>query len=238
MSESPRLYAGTSGFSYKEWKGPFYPEKLKNDEMLAFYGSQLPTVEINNTFYRMPKVEVLDKWAASVPDDFRFVLKASRRITHQQRLVDSEDSVNYLVETASTLGAKLGPMLFQLPPFLKKNVEVLKAFLDILPPGLKAAFEFRNDTWWDDEVYAALREGGASLCLADTGEERDPPMVATADWGYLRLRRPDYDRDQLKHWVGQIEELGWKEAFVFFKHEDDGAGPRMARQFLEVGAEG
>lgn len=230
-----RLRAGTSGFSYKEWKGPFYPEKLPAKEMLAYYGERLSTVEINNTFYRMPKREMLQDWADKVPEDFVFVLKASRRITHHARLKEAAyDSVEYLWEMASALGAHLGPILFQLPPNMKKDVDRLGAFMAALPEGLRAAFEFRNESWFDEEVYEALREGGHALCLADTDDDDTPKLVSTTDWGYLRLRREAYAENALLTWKGAIEAQPWKEAFVFFKHEDEGAAPRLALQFLAL----
>ncbi len=229
------LYTGTSGFSYKEWKGPFYPEKLKNDEMLAFYSTQLPSVEINNTFYRMPKTEMLEKWRDTVPEDFRFVLKASRRITHQQRLKESDDSLDYLLKTSDVLGERRGPLLFQLPPFLKIDTERLESFLKLVPEGVRAAFEFRNDTWFTSEVYQTLERYGAALVTADTDQEgQSAPLERTADWGYLRLRRPGYDDKDLAEWAAKIRDLDWQVAYVFFKHEDEGAGPRMAKQFAEL----
>jgi uncharacterized protein YecE (DUF72 family) len=229
-----RLRAGTSGFSYKEWKGPFYPEKLPAKEMLGYYAGQLSTVEINNTFYRMPKPSMLEGWAEKVPDDFVFVLKASRKITHSGRLKDVGDSVDYLWSVAGTLGRHLGPILFQLPPFLKKDVERLLGFMAILPEGLRAAFEFRHESWFDDDTYEALRQGGHALCLADTDKTDAPEIVSTTDWGYLRLRREDYSDEALHAWKIAIEAQPWDEAFVFFKHEDEGAAPRLAKRLLTL----
>ena len=229
-----KVFAGTSGFSYKEWKGNFYPEKIKNDEMLGYYARQLPTVEVNNTFYRMPKTSVLEGWADQVPKSFRFVIKASRRITHIKRLKDASSEVDYLFETVGTLENRLGVVFFQLPPNAKKNIERLHEFLEALPPKVKVAFEFRNETWFDDDVYAALKGRKASLCQADADSDLDVPLVSTADWGYLRLRRPGYTDAELKKWVKWIGDQGWKQAYVFFKHEDEGAGPRMATRFLEL----
>ena len=229
--------AGTSGWSYKEWKGPFYPEKLAAKDMLRFYAGRFSTVEVNNTFYRMPKVEVLDGWAAEVPDGFAFVLKASQRITHFQRLKNVEDAVGYLLRTAATLGSKLGPFLVQLPPTMKKDAACLREFLALMPPR-SVALECRHASWFDDEVYAALREREAAWCIADTGEEGDPPLVATADWGYLRLRRVAYEERDLREWAARVQGQGWKEAFVFFKHEDAGTGPRLAASFLDEVAAG
>ncbi len=230
-----RLRAGTSGFSYKAWKGLFYPEKLPDKEMLRFYAEQLSTVEINSTFYRMPKPGMLVGWAEKVPDDFVFVLKASRRITHHARLKEeSFDSLDYLWSVATKLGDRLGPILFQLPPNLKRDVERLAAFIDALPEGLRAAFEFRNASWFDEDVYDALRTAGHALCLAETDDDSAPELVPTADWGYLRLRREDYSDDALRGWKSAITAQPWREAFVFFKHEDEGAAPRLAKRLLEL----
>jgi uncharacterized protein YecE (DUF72 family) len=230
-----RLRTGTSGFSYKEWKGPFYPADLPDKDMLAYYAERLCTVEINNTFYRMPKKAVLEGWVHKVPEDFVFVLKASRKITHHARLkAEAYDSVAYLWEVASGLGAHLGPILFQLPPNLSKNVERLLSFMGELPQGMRAAFEFRHESWFDGEVYDVLRDGGHVLCLADTEEGETPGLVSTADWGYLRLRREDYDDQSLRMWRTEVEAQGWKEAFVFFKHEDEGAAPRLAQRFSSL----
>jgi uncharacterized protein YecE (DUF72 family) len=237
-----QLHVGTSGYSYKEWKGPFYPEKLRPADMLRFYAERLPAVEINNTFYRLPKASVLESWASQVPAGFRFAIKASRRITHFKRLKEAGDETDYLLRTTATLGERLGVVLFQLPPKLAKDLERLERFLAILPQGTRAAFEFRHDSWLDEEVYAALRRRNCALCLADTeeatvdGDERAAggPLLSTADWGYLRLRRPDYTREALAGWAERIRGSGWRDAFVFFKHEDAGAGPRMAADFLDV----
>lgn len=229
-----RLRAGSSGFSYKEWKGPFYPDKLPAKDMLGYYAERLSTVEINSTFYRMPKESVLEGWATKVPDDFVFVLKASRRITHQGRLKEVDDSVAYLWKVAQALGPHLGPILFQLPPFLKKDVARLEAFMDALPEGMRGAFEFRHESWFADDVYEALRGGGHALCLADKDDADSPALMSTTDWGYLRLRREDYSDDALAIWKSSIEAQPWNEAFVFFKHEDDGAAPRLAHRLLTL----
>jgi uncharacterized protein YecE (DUF72 family) len=228
-----RVLAGTSGYSYKEWKGSFYPEKLATDQMLRFYGEQFDTVEINNTFYRMPSEKVLVQWAEQVPEGFRFVLKASRRITHQHRLKDAGEPLGYLLRNASVLGDKLGPTLFQLPPNLKQDLARLQDFLALLPNRWPAVFEFRNASWFDDQVYEALRERGVALCVADT-EDGETPFVSTASRGYLRLRREAYSDRDLAAWAERIAGQPWEEVFVFFKHEDAGAGPALARQFLEV----
>jgi uncharacterized protein YecE (DUF72 family) len=227
-----RVLAGTSGFSYKEWRGSFYPEDLPADEMLAYYSAKLPAVEINNTFYRMPKPALLEGWAAQVPADFRFILKASQRITHRKRLKEAGDEVAYFFQTAATLGDRLGPTLVQLPPNLRKDLPRLEAFLGVLPEGARAAFEFRHDSWFEDDVYAALRAKGAALCIAED-EELATPLVATAPWGYLRLRRQDYDDAAVAAWAEKVRAQAWSEAFVFFKHEDAGSGPRLAADFLQ-----
>ena len=227
-----KCWVGTSGFSYKEWKGSFYPEDLSNDRMLAYYGERLNAVEINNTFYRMPKRSVLTGWASKVPDDFSFVLKASRKITHFKRLKDTEDELGYLVDVASELGARLGPMLFQLPPNLKIDVERLRDFVSLFPAGLRAAFEFRHDSWFADETYTALSDVGAALVVADTEADEPAEVVATAPYGYLRLRRADYEPDDVARWARVVSDQDWDDAFVFFKHEDAGAGPALAERFV------
>ena len=229
-----QLFAGTSGYSYKEWKGVFYPEKISAKDMLGDYATKLPTVEINNTFYRLPKKDVLEGWAAQVPEGFRFVLKASQRITHFKRLKDCGDVLDYMFETAAVLGDRLGVVFFQLPPNVKKDTERLEAFLEELPAGVPIAFEFRHETWFDDDVFDLLRNHKRALCLADAEGDLDVPLVSTADWGYLRLRKPDYRKPELTQWIQWIGDQGWKNAYVFFKHEGEGAGPRMAMRFLEL----
>ena len=231
-----KLYVGTSGYAYKEWKGSFYPDDLPAKRMLHYYGEQFRAVEINNTFYRMPTASVLETWAAAVPADFRFVLKAPRRITHMQQLKDAADSLAYLLDTAGTLGRRLGPLLFQLPPGLKKDLPRLREFLVLLPPQRRAAFEFRHPSWFDEAVFDLLRAHQAALCIADVEDDLKVPVVATADWGYLRLRRTDYDDADLQSWVSRVQGQPWQEAFVFFKHEDAGTGPRLAKRFLELAA--
>jgi uncharacterized protein YecE (DUF72 family) len=227
-----KLHVGTSGYSYKEWVGSFYPVKHPADQMLRFYGERFDTVEINNTFYRMPTSDMLAKWAGQVPEHFRFVLKAPKRITHERKLAGVDDSVGFLIDASTALGAKRGPFLFQLPPFFRKDAARLTDFLARLGPT-PVALEFRHDTWYDDEVYEVLRAHGAALCLADT-EEAEPPLISTARWGYLRLRRPDYGDAGLATWVERTHAQGWEEAFVFFKHEDEGKGPALAARFLEL----
>jgi uncharacterized protein YecE (DUF72 family) len=216
-----RLMAGASGYSFKEWRGTFYPEKMDPDAMLPFYSERLPSVEINNTFYRMPRTSMLEHWAGITPPAFRFAIKASRRITHMGRLkVDSvADSVDYLYKSLASLGDKRGPVLFQLPPNLKKDVERLTAFLAILPIDHRAAFEFRNDTWFADDVYEALKGAGASLCFSEREDDTPPPLVETAPWGYVRLRLEHYSDDQLAQWAQRLRETGWQDIYAYFMHE-------------------
>jgi uncharacterized protein YecE (DUF72 family) len=218
-----RIHVGTSGFAYKEWRGSFYPEKLKEKDMLGYYAERLRAVEVNNTFYRLPARETLLRWAEQVPEGFVFVLKATQRITHRQKLApESADTVALLFDTAKALGDHLGPIFFQTPPFLKKDVARLRGFLAMLPPAHPVAFEFRHETWFDDDVYQTLRDRNAALVAADKDESGDAgtPIVATADWGYLRLRRCDYDAAALDAWAARIRAQPWREAYVFFKHEE------------------
>jgi uncharacterized protein YecE (DUF72 family) len=229
-----KLYAGTSGYSYKEWKGYFYPEKMKPEEMLSFYATKLPAVEINNTFYRLPKRELIDLWSSQVPPEFRFVIKASQKITHMKRLKGAGDETNYLMDVIASLEQKLGVVFFQLPPNFKKDTERLGAFLDALPKHVPIAFEFRHPTWFDEDVYALLRAHNVALCLADTDEELEVPLVSTAGWGYMRLRRPEYPPAEMKKWREWVLGQKWDQAFVFFKHEDAGAGAKMAMEFLSL----
>lgn len=228
------LYVGTSGYSYKEWKGSFYPEDLPDKQMLHFYGERFSTVEINNTFYRMPKAPMLEAWSAEVPADFKFVLKAPQQITHIKRLKDAGDSVAYLLKVAAALKEQLGPLLFQLPPYLKKDAARLNEFLKLLPPERGVALEFRHQSWFDDEIFGLLREHRAVLCIAEAENDLEIPFVSTADWGYMRLRRPDYGDKELKEWGERVRGQNWREAFIFFKHEEEGKGPAMAKRFLEL----
>lgn len=228
------LYVGTSGYSYKEWKGTFYPEDMPDKQMLRYYGERFRSVEINNTFYRMPKASVLENWAAEVPAAFKFVLKASQRITHFQRLKDAGDSLSYLLKVAGVLKERLGPLLFQLPPHFKKDLPRLREFLALLPSEAIAAFEFRDPSWFDEEIFDLLRKHRVALCIAEAEDGVEVPFVSTTDWGYLRLRRPDYGDAELMTWVEKVREKNWQNAFIFFKHEDEGKGPAMAKRFLEL----
>src|SRR2546422_6862307 len=229
-----QLLAGTSGFSYKEWLGKSSPEKHPGDGMLRYYAGHSPTVEINNPFSRMPAETMLARWAEEVPEGFSFTLKAPRRITHELRLKECETHVAEFLRRAQALGGKLGPVLFQLPPYLKKDLTRLRDFLALLPAERPAAFEFRNESWQDGEVYEALRAKGAMLCYTDTENDLEIPFESTADWGYLRLRRPDYGDPELKTWGERVRQKDWRDAFVFFKHEEEGKGPQMAKRFLEL----
>ncbi len=229
----PRLLAGTSGWSYDAWKGPFYPEELPSRAMLGFYAARLPAVEVNNTFYRMPKPAVLETWAAQVPEGFRFALKASRRITHLKRLREVADETAYFLDVAGALGPRLGALLFQLPPNLKLDLARLDAFLALLPEGTPAAFEFRHPSWADAPVLERLRARGFAWVVADVDEAPPPSLVTTASWAYLRLRRASYDAAALEGWLSGLRAAALDRAFVFFKHEDEGAAPRLAAELLE-----
>src|SRR5882724_7286948 len=211
-ANTPWLWAGASGYSFKEWKGIFYPEDLAADAMLAWYGERLNTVEINNTFYRNPKREVLTKWAESTPEAFRFAIKATRRVTHDGRLKADAvaEPLRYLYGSLDALGAKLGAVLFQLPPNLKKDVPRLAAFLALLPQDHRAAFEFRNDSWFDDEVYEMLKGAGASLCFSEREDNAPPPLVETSPWGYVRLRLEHYSDADLAAWAERLAATRWQ----------------------------
>lgn len=222
-----RTLIGTSGYSYPAWKGAFYPPDLAAKKFLSFYASRLSTVEINNTFYRMPSAKLVQSWCDEVPEGFVFAIKAPQRITHQQRLRDAGETVAALLRAIELLADKQGPILFQLPPFLKKDVPLLADFLAAMPRRCRAAFEFRHPSWFADDTYEALRQGGAALCVAEA-EKLATPLVATADWGYLRLRREDYVEADVRAWADKIRAQPWREAFVYFKHEDAARGPQLA----------
>jgi uncharacterized protein YecE (DUF72 family) len=231
---SVKLFVGTSGYGYKEWLGKFYPEDLRPKQMLPFYASRFRTVEINNTFYRLPKETVLASWAEQVPPDFVFVLKAAQKITHMKRLKDAGPETAYLFSVAAALGASLGAILFQLPPNMRKDSERLTKFLSLLPPDKAVAFEFRHPSWFDEEIFQLLRDHDCALCCADTDETEDTTVISTASWGYLRLRRADYSRADLVHWRDRILSQPWRHAYIFFKHEDEARGPRFAADFSEI----
>src|SRR5439155_7683924 len=228
-----RVLTGTSGYAFKEWKGEFYPKDLPDGEMLRFYAGRFPAVEINNTFYRMPKEQVLLDWSSQVPDDFCFALKASQRITHHHRLKEVEDLMEYFLRVSSALGEKRGPTLFQLPPNMRKDLPRLVDFLELIPKRWRAAIEFRHASWFEDDVYEALKAKDAALCIAEQ-DDLATPLVATAGWGYLRLHRAAYDQAALGGWVERIRGQPWEDAFVFFKHEGDRSGPPVAVEFAQA----
>jgi uncharacterized protein YecE (DUF72 family) len=227
------LSTGTSGYSYKEWLGHFYPEKLPASEMLRYYADRFTTVEINNTFYRMPAESMLAQWYEQVPEQFAFTLKAPRRITHEKRLREAESHVAEFLRRADALGDKLGVLLFQLPPYLKKDLPRLQDFLSLLPHAKRVAFEFRHASWQDDEVYETLRTHAAMLCVTDT-DEGDTPFVVTSDRGYVRLRRTHYDDDELHAWAESIAAKPVTQTYVYFMHEDEALGTRFAQRLNEL----
>ena len=231
-----RLLAGASGYSFKEWKGNFYPEKIKPEDMLTFYAERLPTVEINNTFYRMPTVAVLESWASSTPEGFRFAIKASRRITHMARIKaeSAAEPLAFLYRNLASLGVKRGAVLFQLPPNLKKDLPRLIEFLSLLPDGHGAAFEFRNESWFADDVYEALKGAGAALCLSEREDNAPPPLVETAPWGYVRLRLETYSDDDLREWARRLEATSWREIYAYFMHEP--TAPSYAKTLMRFGS--
>jgi uncharacterized protein YecE (DUF72 family) len=225
------LLVGTSGWSFKEWKGSFYPKGLPDDGMLSYYAGKFPTVEINNTFYRMPKESVLLDWASKVPPAFRFAIKASQRITHHGRLKEVDSEVEYFTRVTSVLGERRGPTLFQLPPNLKKDLPRLAAFLDVLPRRWQAAFEFRHESWFGDDLYETLRARDAALVIADH-DDFQTPVVRTAAWGYARLHRQAYDDAAIAAWRDRLAALGADDLYVFFKHDETaGSGPAVAEAF-------
>jgi uncharacterized protein YecE (DUF72 family) len=233
------ILVGTSGYNYPEWKGSFYPQALPASKMLPYYAERFPTVEINATFYRMPTASAVAGWAAQVPPSFRFTLKANRRITHDKRLVDVADAVDFFVRTARGLGPQLAALLFQTPPNLKCDLARFDAFLAGVPDGVQAAFEFRHDSWLQDEVYARLRARNFALCVADT-EARTVPVVATADFAYLRLRDEGYDDEAIRRWTKTAQDLSasCRDVYVYFKHEDAGKGAAFGQRMIELLAAG
>ena len=229
------IHIGTSGYNYPEWKGSFYPSDLPAAKMLPYYAERFSTVEINYTFYRMPTAKLVTGWAAQVPADFRFTLKAPRRITHDRKLRDVADPLRAFCDAAGELGPRLGALLFQLPPTFKKDLAAFDEFLATLPPRVCGAFEFRHDSWLDEEVYARLRARNLALCVADS-ETRKTPVIATADYAYLRLRDEGYQADDIVAWADTIRELSTRcaDVFVYFKHEDEGKGPEFGRMLKEA----
>ncbi len=227
-------WIGTSGFQYAEWKGNFYPEDLPANKMLPFYAERLATTEINYTFHRIPAAKTIDNWKHLTPENFRFALKAPQKITHWSKLRDCADTLRYFYDVVSALDAKLGPVLFQLPPNFKKDTFILGDFVNGLPGGMRAAFEFRHESWFDKEVFDLLKATKTALCIADS-EKLTAPKVSTATWGYLRLRREDYSRIDIEGWVEFVRaQHGWDDVFIYFKHEEAGIGPKLAKQMMEL----
>jgi len=231
------ILVGTSGYNYPEWKGSFYPPDLPASKMLPYYASKFPTVEINYTFYRMPTPKLIAGWRAQVPPEFRFTLKAPKRITHDKRLRAAEvaESVNGFIAAASELGPQMAALLFQLPPNFKKDVGLLKEFLALLPPKTTAAFEFRNASWLEEDVFEALRARNIALCFADS-ETRETPLVQTADYAYFRLRDEGYGDADIAKWTAAAKQAGAtaKDVFVYFKHEDEGKGAAFGQQMMAL----
>jgi uncharacterized protein YecE (DUF72 family) len=228
-----KFWIGTSGFQYAEWKGNFYPEDLPAAKMLPFYAERLSTTEINYTFHRIPAPKTIDNWKQLTPKNFRFALKAPQKITHWSKLRDCADTLDYFCKVVNGLGERLGPVLFQLPPSFKKDTDVLNSFLRELP-SMRAAFEFRHDSWFNDEIFGLLKSRNIALCIADT-ENLATPKVATANYGYLRLRREDYNKIDIEHWADFARaQQGWDEVFIYFKHEEAGIGPKLATQMMDL----
>jgi uncharacterized protein YecE (DUF72 family) len=233
-------WIGTSGFQYPEWKGPFYPKDLPASKMLGFYADRFPTTEVNYSFRRIPSPKTIQNWWAGTPERFKFSLKAPQKVTHFAKLRNCGDTMRYFCQVICDLEGKLGPVLFQLPPNFKKDTGLLGAFLEDVPAGLRAAFEFRNPSWFDEEVFALLNSKNIALCIAESAD-LSTPVVATADYGYLRLRREDYSDADMERWATAIKEKEevWPDVFVYLKHEESGIGPKLALQLMGMlGAEG
>ena len=230
-----KLLAGTSGYAFKEWKGVFYPSALDDDGWLGYYATRFPTVEINNTFYRLPKENVLREWAAQVPEPFTFAIKASMRITHYARLkAECADALEFLLRNTSVLGSRMGPVLFQLPPNMTKDLQRLRGFLGLLPPNRRCAIEFRHESWFEDDVLSALHDHDVALCVAEQDDFKCP-VQTTASWGYLRLHRLDYDATSLADWAQCIARQHWSETYVYFKHDEGiGSGPPAVESFVKA----
>lgn len=229
------LYVGTSGYSYKEWKGKFYPPALAAKDMLSYYAAKLPAVELNNTFYRLPQPGMIETWKAQVPENFRFSVKASQGITHFRRLKDAGDATKRMLDIVSGLGDRLGAVIYRFPEDMEKDLKRLESFLKHLPPNPPAVFDFRHPTWFDDDVRKLLRSQNRVLCVSDTDELPAAAKIdKTADWGYVRLRRVSYSTADLRDWISRIKDQDWRNAFVFFKHEDEGTGPRLAAEFINL----
>jgi uncharacterized protein YecE (DUF72 family) len=229
-----KFWIGTSGFQYSEWKGNFYPEDLAAAKMLPFYAERFSTTEINYTFHRIPAQKTIDNWKAQTPEKFRFALKAPQKITHWSKLRDCSDTLEYFCKVITGLGERLGPVLFQLPPTFKKDADVLSSFLREFP-DMRGAFEFRHESWFEDDIFELLASRNMALCIADT-ETIDTPKKTTANYGYLRLRRGDYTDEDVKRWseFAREQDTKWSDAFIYFKHEESGIGPKLGRQMMEL----
>jgi uncharacterized protein YecE (DUF72 family) len=227
-------FVGTSGYQYPAWRGTFYPEKLATAKMLSFYAEQFRTTEINYSFHRIPNPKTIESWFQATTDSFKFGLKAPQKITHWSKLKDCADTLNYFFGVIADLGTKLGPILFQLPPTFKMDAALLADFLSPFPETIQAAFEFRHESWFDDAVFSLLRKHNAALCINESSDFA-APQIATANFGYLRLRREDYQPADIDRWakIVQAQQAQWKEAFIYFKHEESGIGPKLAKQMIE-----
>ena len=228
------IWFGTSGFSYKEWRPAFYPEGLSDKQFLQHYSTRLNSVEIDYTFYRMPSAKTIEAWKAATPENFKFTLKASQQITHRQRLKVPSEALDYFVSVVPGLESRLGMVLFQLPPFFKCDIQKLEVFLSVLPRGVTAAFEFRHDSWFVDEVYRLLRKHTAALCIHDA-DDHTTPMELTAGFTYVRLRRSEYSDTRRREWQDRIR--SWArdgiEVFAYIKHEDNPDAPLIAVEFAK-----
>jgi uncharacterized protein YecE (DUF72 family) len=229
-----RFFVGTSGYSYPMWKGRFYPAKLPRAQMLTCYAERFDAVEINNTFYRMPSEGDVKEWASQVPGSFRFAIKAPQSITHFKRLKGAEEPTRQLLQVTAALKKRRGPVLFGLPPNMKRDLPRLQAFLRLIPRSVQTAFEFRHESWFEDDVFACLQARQCALCIADAESLPRAKLMSTAGWGYVRLRRENYTKRSLAEWVKRLRSQPWKEAYVFFKHEDTGTGPKFAARFFEL----
>ncbi len=229
------IWFGTSGFSYKAWKPGFYPEGLSDKQFLQYYSTQLNSVEIDYTFYRMPSAKTIEAWKAATPENFKFTLKASQQITHRQRLKIPSDALDYFLSVVPGLENRLGMVLYQLPPFFKCDAQKLETFLSVLPRGIPAAFEFRHDSWFVEEVYRLLRKNNVALCIHDA-DDHTTPMELTAGFTYVRLRRSEYSPAQRSEWQDRIR--GWAhhgtDVFAYIKHEDNPNAPLIALEFAKA----
>ena len=228
------LYVGTSGYSYKEWKGKFYPDTIPAKDMLSYYAAHFQAVELNNTFYRMPQQSMIETWKTQVPDNFRFTMKASQLITHFKKLKDAARETKIMLQRYAAFDDRMGAVLYRLPPDMKKDIKRLETFLKHLPADPPAAFQLEDPTWLDDDVFALLRSHNRALSVTDTDEMPLNHIEKTADWGYVRLRRVSYSKPALKKWIARVQDQEWTNTYVFFKHEDEGTGPKLAAQFLKL----